>query len=304
MSRRKKLEAGLEGLFSTSRRRAQPQKPAAPDDEAAVPEHAEVVPPEVEQPEAVEPSPEQPVAAAPTDEVEEVTTVTTVTTMEEQPVAPPPEQLVAADASDEEDAVMKELPVVPPSQPEAPATDLTGEFVASTEPSLSEPSEPAQAPVPGTYIATKGHEEQLVIFTLAREHYGVDIGAVESIIRMQTITAVPRAPSFIEGLTNLRGTVLPVIDLRRRFGLLVEEETKDTRIVVVEIDGMTVGIVVDGVSEVLHVPEEDIEPPSSIVSTVDSAFITGIAKVDERLIILLNLSKVLSARERASLQDL
>ena len=301
MSRRKKLEAGLEGLFSTSRRRAQPQKPAAPDDEAAVPEHAEVVPPEVEQPEAVEPSPEQPVAAAPADEVEEGTTVTT---MEEQPVAPPPEQLVAADASDEEDAVMKELPVVPPSQPEAPATDLTGEFVASTEPSLSEPSEPAQAPVPGTYIATKGHEEQLVIFTLAREHYGVDIGAVESIIRMQTITAVPRAPSFIEGLTNLRGTVLPVIDLRRRLGLPVEEETKETRIVVVEINGMTVGMVVDGVSEVLQVPEENIEPPPPVVSTVDSAFITGIAKVDERLIILLNLSKVLSARERASLQDL
>ena len=303
MNRKKKLEAGLAGLFSTSKKkkRARPQKPVATDAGAPVPEHAEAAPPEVEQPEAVSPAPEQPVAAAPTDEVNEVTT-------EEQSVVPTPERPVAADTSDEdedeEEATTDKQPVVPPSQPEPPSTDLTGELVASTEPSRSEPSEQAQAPVPGTDIATNGHEEQLVIFILAREHYGVDIGAVESIIKMQPITAVPRAPSFVEGLTNLRGTVLPVIDLRRRFGLPVEEETKETRIVVVEINGMTVGMVVDGVSEVLHVPGEDIEPPSPIVSTVDSSFITGIAKVDERLIILLDLGQVLSTRERAGLQAL
>ena len=147
-------------------------------------------------------------------------------------------------------------------------------------------------------------EQQLVVFDLANEHYGVNIGAVESIIKMQPITAVPRAPSFVEGVTNLRGTVLPVIDLRQRFGLLAEEETKETRIVVVEMGGMTVGMVVDGVSEVLRVAEEDIEPPSPIVMTIDSAFITGIAKMDERLIILLDLGKVLSTGERADLQGL
>ena len=145
-------------------------------------------------------------------------------------------------------------------------------------------------------------EEQLVVFDLANEHYGVNIAAVESIIKMQPITTVPRAPSFVEGVTNLRGTVLPVIDLRRRFGLLAEEETKETRIVVVEMGGATVGMVVDGVSEVLRVAEEDIEPPSPIVMTIDSAFITGIAKMDERLIILLDLGKVLSTEERADLQ--
>jgi len=145
-------------------------------------------------------------------------------------------------------------------------------------------------------------EQQLVVFDLANEHYGVDIGAVESIIKMQAITAVPRAPSFVEGVTNLRGTVLPVIDLRQRFGLQAEEETKETRIVVVEMGGATVGMVVDGVSEVLQVAEEAIEPPSPIVMTIDSTFITGIAKVDERLIILLDLGKVLSSEERADLQ--
>ncbi len=147
-------------------------------------------------------------------------------------------------------------------------------------------------------------ENQLVVFDLAHEHYGVDISAVEGIIKMQAITAVPRAPAFVEGVTNLRGKVLPVIDLRRRFGLPGEEATKDTRIVVVEMNGATVGIVVDGVSEVLRVSPEAIEPPSPIVTTVDSAFIKGIAKIAQRLVILLDLSKVLSAGEQASLQTM
>ncbi len=156
-------------------------------------------------------------------------------------------------------------------------------------------------------------ENQLVVFDLAREHYGVDISAVEGIIKMQAITAVPRAPAFVEGVTNLRGKVLPVIDLRRRFGLPQEDATKDTRIVVVEIpataseagvSGATVGIVVDGVSEVLRVSQEAIEPPSPIVTTVDSAFIRGIAKVGDRLVILLDLGKVLSTKEQTDLSTL
>ncbi|MDY6875018.1 MAG: chemotaxis protein CheW [Chloroflexota bacterium] len=147
-------------------------------------------------------------------------------------------------------------------------------------------------------------ENQLVIFDLANEHYGVDISTVESIIKMQSITSVPRAPGFVEGVTNLRGTVLPVIDLRRRFGLPAAEESKETRIIVVEMNSSTVGMVVDAVSEVLQVPDEAIEPPSPIVTTMDSAFITAIAKVDERLIILLDLSQVLSAEEQAELQTM
>ncbi len=147
-------------------------------------------------------------------------------------------------------------------------------------------------------------ENQLVVFDLANEHYGVDIGAVESIIKMQEITVVPRAPRFVEGVTNLRGAVLPVIDLRKRFGLPAEQATRETRIVVAEIGGISAGMVVDGVSEVLRVPEEAVEPPSPLVMTVDSAFITGIAKVNERLVILLNLSKVLSLEEQSTLQEM
>ncbi len=144
-------------------------------------------------------------------------------------------------------------------------------------------------------------EHQLVVFDLNGEHYGVDIAAVEGIIKMQAITVVPQAPRFVEGVTNLRGKVLPVIDLRRRFGLAAEAATKDTRIVVVEMNGTTVGIVVDGVSEVLRVNSDTIEPPSPIVTTVDSAFIRGIAKVGERLVILLDLAKVLSLSEQQAL---
>ena len=163
-------------------------------------------------------------------------------------------------------------------------------------------TETPQPERPGTRIATDRHEEQLVVFTLANEHYGVDIAAVESIIKLQPITSVPQTPAFVEGLTNLRGTVLPVIDLRKRFDLPAGEATKETRIVVAEVNGETVGMVVDAVTEVLRVPEQDIEPPSPIVAPVDPAFITGIAKIDERLVILLDLAKVLSPEEKADRQ--
>jgi purine-binding chemotaxis protein CheW len=148
-------------------------------------------------------------------------------------------------------------------------------------------------------------EYQLVIFGLAKEFYGVDIATVEGIIKLQAITAVPRAPAFVEGVTNLRGEVLPVIDLRKRFGLPVDEKRgKDTRIIVVVMGGKKVGMVVDAVSEVLRVADTAIEPPSPIVTTVDSVFIRGIAKVDDRLVILLDLGQILSVEEKGSLQKL
>lgn len=147
-------------------------------------------------------------------------------------------------------------------------------------------------------------ENQLVIFELGGEQYGVGIETVESIIKLQTITRVPHAPKFVEGVTNLRGVVLPVIDLRKRFGLELEAATKDSRIVVVEVNGLKVGMIVDAVTEVLRIQDEQIEPPSPMITTLDSAFILGIAKVDKRLVILLDLSKILSAQEQERLRGL
>jgi len=145
-------------------------------------------------------------------------------------------------------------------------------------------------------------ENQLVVFKLADENYGVSIASVESIIKLQAITKVPHAPKFVEGVTNLRGTVIPVMDLRKRFGLPYSKDTNETRIVVVELNGLMVGMIVDAVTEVLRVSEEAIEPPSALVATLDAAFITGIAKVGQRLVIFLDLTKVLSHEEQPGLQ--
>jgi len=145
-------------------------------------------------------------------------------------------------------------------------------------------------------------EHQLVVFELGKEHYGVDISAVESIIKMQPITVVPHTPSFVEGVTNLRGSVLPVIDLRKRFGLSLDDISKNSRIVVIALGKTKVGMIVDAVSEVLSIPEDAIEPPPPMVTSVDTTFIIGIAKIETKLVILLDLSKVLSIQESMALQ--
>lgn len=144
-------------------------------------------------------------------------------------------------------------------------------------------------------------ERQLVVFDLANESYGVDIRAVQGIIRMQTITRMPKTPDFVEGVINLRGKVIPVVDMRKRFDLIVKEETGDSRIVVVDIGGQEVGMIVDAVTEVLRISADSIEPPSSVITGADSAYLMGIAKVEERLIILLDLEMVLSNAEKGTL---
>lgn len=143
--------------------------------------------------------------------------------------------------------------------------------------------------------------EQLVVFDLGHEYYGVDISAVNTIIRMQEITRIPRTPEFVEGVINLRGSIIPVIDLRKRFGLTVGDTTKASRIVVVEAAGQMIGMIVDAVAETLRLPANAIEPPSPVVTTVDSAYVRGVGKQDSRLVILIDLEKVMTAKEFESL---
>jgi purine-binding chemotaxis protein CheW len=150
--------------------------------------------------------------------------------------------------------------------------------------------------------AAGGEERQLVVFQLGAELYGVDIARVHEIIRLQTITRVPRAPSFVEGVIHLRGKVIPVVDLRRRFGLPLADHTRATRTVVVEIGDQVVGIIVDSVSEVLRVSTATIEPPSPVVAGIDSEYLQGIAKLPERLVILLDLDRVLAREERRAIE--
>ncbi len=146
-------------------------------------------------------------------------------------------------------------------------------------------------------------EQQIVVFELAGEQYGVEIAAVESILKPQPLTRLPRTPHFVEGVTNLRGRVLPVIDLRRRLGLPAGETGPQTRLIVVSLGGALIGLVVDGVSEVLSLPEGVVEPPSPLVTSLDTAFIQGIAKLPGRLIILVDLRKVLTIEEQVELRQ-
>ena len=144
-------------------------------------------------------------------------------------------------------------------------------------------------------------ERQLVVFDLADEAYGVDINAVDGIIRMQAITKVPRTLEFVEGVINLRGEVIPIVDMRKRFGLRLTEETKDSRITVADMGGHKVGMIVDAVNEVLRITADSIEPPSSVITSADSTYLMGRAKVVDRLIILLDLEQVFNDSETRSL---
>jgi purine-binding chemotaxis protein CheW len=147
-------------------------------------------------------------------------------------------------------------------------------------------------------------DNQIVVFELGSEQYGVNIATVESIIKMQPITGLPHAPSFVEGVTNLRGRVLPVIDLHKRFGIAGKDTDNNSRIIIISLNKEEVGMIVDGVSEVLTLPESTIEPAPEITATINSAFITGIAKLDTRLIIMLDVSRILTLQEQSELPQL
>ena len=152
-------------------------------------------------------------------------------------------------------------------------------------------------------------EEQLVVFELNDEAYGVNVAYVQSIIPMQDIVTVPGAPVFIEGVVNLRGAVVPVIDLRVRFGLLEETGAEGALtgrpkavIVIVEFNKLQVGLIVDKVTEVIKIPDTAIEPPSPLLASVDTAYLRGIGKLgDDRVIILLDLARVFSWEEQQAL---
>ena len=138
---------------------------------------------------------------------------------------------------------------------------------------------------------------QLVSFKISNEEFGVDILCVQEINRMLQITKMPNTPDFIEGVINLRGRVIPVLDLRIKLGMPRKEHDKNTRIIVVEIKGKTIGFIVDEVSEVLRIPKSITEAPPEMVGGIDSDFITSIGKLDDRLLILLDLEKILTTTE-------
>ncbi|GBG58192.1 chemotaxis protein CheW [Sporomusaceae bacterium FL31] len=148
----------------------------------------------------------------------------------------------------------------------------------------------------------KTEDLQLVVFRLATEEYGLPITKVQEINRLTPITKLPQTPVFMEGVINLRGRIIPVIDLRKRFALAVETYTDDTRIIVVEFNGQTIGVIVDAVTEVVRLAAVNIEPPPNN-SVLDARYIQGVGKLENRLLILLDADQIFTSQEEFALKQ-
>jgi purine-binding chemotaxis protein CheW len=144
---------------------------------------------------------------------------------------------------------------------------------------------------------------QLVGFRIGRETFGLPIALVREIVRVPEITSVPNAPDYIEGVINLRGRIIPVVDLRKRFGEKITEPNKRNRIVVVELDGRRVGLIVNSASEVLKIAPSEIEAPHEVFQEGELNYITGVGKLKGRLVILLDLNRILQRGELRRLDE-
>jgi purine-binding chemotaxis protein CheW len=144
---------------------------------------------------------------------------------------------------------------------------------------------------------------QLVTFTLGTEEYAVDILKVQEINRMTEIAKVPNAPTYVEGVINLRGRVIPVVNLRDRFGMTAKDRDSQSRIMIMDIQGLTIGLVVDSVSEVLRIPAATVDPTPAMATAMSTEFIIGIAKLEDRLIILLDLDKLIEKTEGSAMVE-
>jgi len=147
-------------------------------------------------------------------------------------------------------------------------------------------------------------ERQVVAFALGSETYGVDINKVKEIIPIQKIVPVPRAPVFVEGIINLRGKVIPVLDLRKHFGFEKKALDPNQRIVLTEVSDENVGVIVDSVSSVIRIPEDSIEPPASVIVGEEIEYIQGIAKLGDNLIVLLDLTRIISDAQKRTLKEM
>lgn len=147
-------------------------------------------------------------------------------------------------------------------------------------------------------------ELKVIVFTLANEEYGIEVDKVKTIERMTPITRVPKTPPFVKGVMNLRGVVVPVIDLRGRFGLPETEPTDNSRIIIVAANDLEVGFIVDSANDVLDVMSDSIENPPEVVGGVKAKYLSGVAKIgDNRLLILLHLAEVLNRAEIIQLEQ-
>ncbi|AIQ24701.1 chemotaxis protein CheW [Paenibacillus sp. FSL E2-8871] len=146
---------------------------------------------------------------------------------------------------------------------------------------------------------------KVIVFKLGSEEYGIEVEKVQTIERMMPITRVPKTYSFIKGVINLRGVVIPVIDLRGRFGIEEAEQTDQSRVIIVSVNEMEVGFIVDSANDVIDLNRDSIDTPPDVVGGIKAKYLDGVAKIgEERLLIMLNLSEVLNKNEIVQLESL
>jgi purine-binding chemotaxis protein CheW len=143
---------------------------------------------------------------------------------------------------------------------------------------------------------------QLIEFRVGAEHFGIDIVRVKEIIRAREMTRLPMAPRFVKGVINLRGDLVPIIDLRDKLGVEAAGDVEASRVIVVDVAGSLVGMVVDGADHVVRFPVDRIGPPPAIIGGAATEYIEGVGKLDDRLVILVNIDRILSAREMTELE--
>jgi purine-binding chemotaxis protein CheW len=144
--------------------------------------------------------------------------------------------------------------------------------------------------------------KQLISFTVGEEEYGLELLRVREVIRMRQVTWLPKAPTSVKGIINLRGEIIPIIDLRERFGLKKGDSTAMTRVIVVDVQGRPVGMVVDSASQVVRVPVDQFDEPPPVMGEAESHFITSVGKLNDRVVILLDVEKMLSLDELRELE--
>ena len=155
-----------------------------------------------------------------------------------------------------------------------------------------------------TKVKEIGELRQFISFSVGAEEYGLELLRVKEVIRVREITWLPKAPSFVKGIINLRGDVISIIDLRDKFGLESREDTEQTRVIVVEMDGRLMGMVVDSASQVVRIPADQIDPPPPVPGGFSQEFITGVAKLEDRLVILLNPDAILTVDQKMALSSM
>lgn len=171
------------------------------------------------------------------------------------------------------------------------------EDLVKSQETLRHSIESAVSAEQGDEFASEGTVIQLVSFTLDGVEYGIDILQVHEILRIPDITRLPNTPDFIRGVINLRGNVIPVVDIRKRFGYTSIEVTEFTRIIVIEAEGKQIGLFVDNVSQVIRLSDKNIDPPSDLIEGVSEEFITGVGRLKDRLVVILNLANILFESE-------